>query len=500
MKRRYILAAILLIALVLVAVFIVFSPREGDKPFYVGVTFCGNTVAEAKLLIDKVKNYTNLFVLQSGVLQRDANAMNEIGDYATSSGLHFLVYYGVDAAFQTDEWLEWFGAAKQRWGSLFLGIYYGDEPGGKMIDTYIQLSVYGSGERITKLGSGGLEWYSNGTDVTYSSDGTVLVVTSDYTSQNGTLVITNTHENETVAINNVPKPPDDSLGFFPNGTLVSWSPPTVLTSYYPNGTINVLKLQDNILYTAENGSDIISKAEPYSAVLDKNPIKNCEVAAKTYVNYTYSTLEWLNNQSITVLTSDYSLFWWDYLSGYDVVLAQLGWNNTVAQEIGLVRGAANLQGKDWGAMITWKYTEDPYLASGDEIYSQMRTAYECGAEYVVVFNYAENMTGPYGILKPEHFDALERFWNDVVQNPKVVHGGIKAEAALVLPRNYGWGMRRPDDTVWGLWKANSTSQQIWTQLQSALAAHGSRLDIVYDDPAYPVAGKYPQILYWNQTS
>ena len=31
--------------------------------FYIGVSFCGNTAAEAKLLIDRVKSFTNFFVL-----------------------------------------------------------------------------------------------------------------------------------------------------------------------------------------------------------------------------------------------------------------------------------------------------------------------------------------------------------------------------------------------------------------------------------------------------
>jgi hypothetical protein len=103
-------------------------------------------------------------------------------------------------------------------------------------------------------------------------------------------------------------------------------------------------------------------------------------------------------------------------------------------------------------------------------------------------------------LQEEHFQALERFWNDVVQNPIVVHGGIKADAVLVLPKNYGWGMRNPDDTIWGLWGPDDKSQQVWTQMQNTLATHGLHLDIVYDDPAYPVAAKYSQIYYWNQTS
>jgi hypothetical protein len=41
-------------------------------------------------------------------------------------------------------------------------------------------------------------------------------------------------------------------------------------------------------------------------------------------------------------------------------------------EIGLVRGAVNLQDKDWGTIITWKYNQSPYLLNGEELYDQMR--------------------------------------------------------------------------------------------------------------------------------
>ena len=181
-----------------------------------------------------------------------------------------------------------------------------------------------------------------------------------------------------------------------------------------------------------------------------------------------------------------------------MVLAELGWNNTVPQEIGLVRGAANLQNKDWGAIITWKYTQQPYLATGDEMYEQMLTSYECGAKYLVVFNYADDMNDPYGTLQDEHFQALERFWNDVVKNPSVNYGGIKAEGALVLPKDYGWGMRNPKDVIWGIWAGNNTTEQIWNHLQGRLGQYGSKLDIVYDDPTYPLLGKYREIYYWNQ--
>jgi hypothetical protein len=62
----------------------------------------------------------------------------------------------------------------------------------------------------------------------------------------------------------------------------------------------------------------------------------------------------------------------------------------------------------------------------------MCDSYDAGAKYVVIFNYAENMTEPYGILQDEHFVALERFWNEVVQNPVIPHGSIDGEAVLVL--------------------------------------------------------------------
>jgi hypothetical protein len=158
-----------------------------------------------------------------------------------------------------------------------------------------------------------------------------------------------------------------------------------------------------------------------------------------------------------------------------------------------------LQDKSWGTIITWTYTQSPYLASGEEVFDQMRLSYECGADYVVVFNYAKDLNGPYGTLLEEHFRALDLFWREVVKNPKVAHGGIKAEVALVLPKDFGWGMRKPTDTIWGLWNADSTAQQVWAQVQSKLAEFNSRLDIVYDDPAFPVAGKYIQVFYWNQT-
>jgi hypothetical protein len=47
--------------------------------------------------------------------------------------------------------------------------------------------------------------------------------------------------------------------------------------------------------------------------------------------------ETVKANSLDVFVSDYALYWFDYLAGYDVVLAQAGWNHTLAQDIALLR-------------------------------------------------------------------------------------------------------------------------------------------------------------------
>lgn len=459
-------SAVLIVVAVLISAFLLTSDSPSsivssaeEARFYVGVTYCGSSTAEAKLLIDRVKNYTNLFVLQSGPLQRDEAAIREIGDYAVASNMYFSAYYGT---YDTYKQLEWLDMARQLWGKMFAGLYYGDEPGGKMLDSQVIISKKDTVEEIRKEPKGRVSLSNDSVNIMYRPTGEIIVSNRDKSSTAYPMMNGNT------------------------------------TIYYPNGTITFRENYGDF-FTMENGTDRISQLDTYEYFLQQYPFKNYDEAAARLVQFNENNLERIDHRGVTVFTSDYGLYWWDYLSGYDIVLAQLGWNNTVAQEIGLVRGAANLQGKEWGTIITWKYTSKPYLADGDEIYEQMRMSYEAGAKYMLIFNYAQNMQGPYGTLQDNHFNALERFWREVVQNPNVTHVGVKAEAALVLPKNYGWGLRNSNDTIWGLWKPDDKSQQVWSMLQDSLAKYDSKLDIVYDDPAYPVAGRYTQIIYWNQT-
>ena len=209
------------------------SESSEPTPFYVGVSFCGNTTAEAKLLIDRVKTYTNLFVLQSGPVSKNETATNEICNYAVAAGLRIIVYFGW---FDPDyPWqLPWLNLAKQRWGDRFLGVYYYDEPGGIQLD-YNWAHFF---ERIKQL--------------------------------NSTL-----YQIHAAAIDRII-----------NGSLP----------------------------------------------------RSYDEAAKIYVNAleTDSGLKALKTRLITAFTSDYALYWFDYLGGYDVVLAQFGWNYSLVQNIALI--------------------------------------------------------------------------------------------------------------------------------------------------------------------
>lgn len=347
------------------------------EDFFFGVTFGENTAEEAKLLIDKVKGYTNLFVIDSWNISTNEMVLNEVCDYAVKADLKFMVYFDYISRIIYPWHQEWLDTAKERWGDQFLGVYLKDEPGGRQIDTK--------------------QWVTNA---------------SDYS--------------------------DAANRFVAN-----------LTSASRNST------QD------------------------------------------------LRSRGIPMFTSDYALYWFDYTAGYDEVFVELGWNHTTTQHLSLARGAANVQGKEWGAIITWTYREPPYLASGPKILQDMLAAYSAGAKYVIVFNYFDNAesskTNPYGTLTQEHFAAMERFWNYIQAYPREIYGKVDGQVAFVLPKDYGWGMRNVEDNIWGLWSADEKAPLIWENMNKLITKYGLKLDIVYDDARFNFAEKYSQVYFWNET-
>ncbi|MFA5364923.1 MAG: hypothetical protein WC325_07070 [Candidatus Bathyarchaeia archaeon] len=463
-----------------------FFGETHSEPFHVGVTYGGDSIQEALLLIDKVKDYTNLFVLQSGMLQHNLSSVEQVCDYAVDSGLDIIVYFSSYNA-QKDATAAFLNTAQTRWGNHFLGLYYGDESGGKMLDDVAHLYNITDFGDIHKDKFGYSVVQKNGSiscASTYMLAGTITLDYYNTDTENGTT--TTYFTNGTIRLFNY-----YTEDFTKNQVLL----------YQPNGTVILQKDWTEYQVVTDKGN--ISQFEPYQNIYDSRPLPTYEQAATGYVENLKPTLDWVHNQTdANIFTSDYALYWWDYQSGYDVVFAELGWNNTVAQEIGLVRGAAKMQDKNWGTIITWTYNHPPYLTNGEEMYDQMRTSYECGANYVIIYNhYDEGMNNTYGTLQEEHFQALEQFWNKVVKDPFAAErGSIKSEAVLVLPQNYGWGMRTQNDKIWGILDADESSQQIWEQTHRLLEQHGTKLDIVYEDPKFPVEGKYPTVVYWNQTS
>jgi len=483
MRKGLVIAAAVIIAIILFASFLIadnqFLTQSSTKtasalpsaPVYVGVTYCGNNVTEAKLLVDKVKNYTNLFVIQSGPLQKNLAQLNQICSYAVDSGLHIIVYFG--SVQYNRNYVTTF-LNNEKWGSNLLGIYLDDEPGGRTLDSSnVNLLDAKTGDIVSKYADFMTVIKPDGTHINYDSNGTVSTQTSN----------------------------NNSILYQTDGTIyLTLDNDSIKSSYLieTNGTAYLLGT--NVTNDSQV-SDIINlpKIESYSQIMAERPLQNGDDFANSFVNTSQNTTSWLRELTTgKVFTSDYALYWYDYVGGYDVVLAQLGWNHTGTQDIALVRGAANLQGKDWGAIITWKYSTSPYLENGTEMYDQMRLAYVNGAKYIVAFNYSPNGNGT-GLLENEHFLALQKFWNDTVQNKTVINGGVKAEAVLVLPKNYGWGMRSLQDNIWGIWQPDATSMQVWAALQACLLKYGSKLDIVYDDSTYQVAGRYQQVYFWNQT-
>ena len=61
------------------------------------------------------------------------------------------------------------------------------------------------------------------------------------------------------------------------------------------------------------------------------------------------TRYYTNSTNYPLFTSDYALYWFDYKAGYDTVLAEFGWNHSRQLNVALCRGAASVQGKDWGS-------------------------------------------------------------------------------------------------------------------------------------------------------
>lgn len=203
-------------------------------------------------------------------------------------------------------------------------------------------------------------------------------------------------------------------------------------------------------------------------------------------------------------TSDYALYWYDYLANYSVVFTEYVGSQSRQIATGLCRGAAKSLNKEWGVIVTWSGNPAEFIANPEQLYDDMVLAYQNGAKYIIVFNSPGqfDLSLPYGTLTSAHFEKMKQFWNYVQSQPSVER--YPADTAFVLPRDYGYGFRGPNDTIWGKWTADDIAPQIWEDVNGLIEAHVLPLDIVFeteiaDKPISPPL-PYERLFFWNGTT
>jgi hypothetical protein len=234
-------------------------------------------------------------------------------------------------------------------------------------------------------------------------------------------------------------------------------------------------------------------------------VENYTDAAQQFVAHTNYFLAnysaYYNRPGLELFTSDYALYWYDYLLGYDVVFGEFVGNQSRQLAVALTRGAAKAMGKNWGTMITWKYSEAPFVEEPLQLFQDMVLAYRNGAKYIIVFNSPANNTAttPYGILNQWHFLAMRMFWAYTKLSPTPTE--YPADTAYVLPTDYGFGFRGPNDKIWGAFPADALSPVIWNASNSLIRKYGINLDIVYETKidSVPINLPYEKLIYWNGT-
>ncbi len=136
-KRAILVFVIVLIAILSVSIVATIEwlgNFSANSEFFVGVEFAySDNISDLKDLVDKVKNYTNLFVIGSLETSFNQTSLNEACDYIVDSKLHFIVLFA-DSTKYSYSIFDWMVEAKQKYGDKFLGAYRYDEPGGNQLD------------------------------------------------------------------------------------------------------------------------------------------------------------------------------------------------------------------------------------------------------------------------------------------------------------------------------------------------------------------------------
>jgi hypothetical protein len=78
------------------------------------------------------------------------------------------------------------------------------------------------------------------------------------------------------------------------------------------------------------------------------------------------------------------------------------------------------------------------------------------------------------------------------------HGSLKADTALVLPQDYAFGFRSPNDSVWQYHLPDNWTRKMYSDVTNLLNQYNSSLNIVYSDPQFQnaIQNRYSKIIYW----
>jgi len=142
--KLVILTAIISITLIVISLFVAINALTAQtptRPFYVGVEYAygnnqtaGFQLAQIEALVNKVKDYTNLFVMGDVSLTFNQTALTQACDIIyNQSKLYFIVLFtgGDKYSYNIAQWMF---EANDRYGDRFFGIYKYDEPGGNQLD------------------------------------------------------------------------------------------------------------------------------------------------------------------------------------------------------------------------------------------------------------------------------------------------------------------------------------------------------------------------------
>ncbi len=184
MKLRTVLLAIILLVIITLSLIVTALWLSDDvrstSAFFVGVEFAYGYGDEAnssiilndlKSLVDKVRNYTNLFVIGSLEVSSNQTLLTEACDHIYDAGLSFIVLFTNPYPPST-----WLSQAIQKYSDKFLGVYRYDEPGGNQLDRgpsnlVVEAENYtDAAETFVDYLNGHIKYYLNSSPKTFTAD------------------------------------------------------------------------------------------------------------------------------------------------------------------------------------------------------------------------------------------------------------------------------------------------------------------------------------------